>query len=81
MILYTLMVLWKKNHNFEMIKGILRYFPQTFVVLIQVSHQVGSLMDLYTTFIDLAEVSMPTDRIIDGISLRASLLNNTNVQR
>lgn len=47
----------------------------------QVSHQVGSLMDLYTTFVDFAEVAMPTDRVIDGISLRASLLNNTNVQR
>lgn len=56
------------------------YFTQT-VVLIQVSHQVGSLMDLYTTFIDFAEVGIPTDRIIDGISLRASLLNNTNLQR
>lgn len=50
-------------------------------MLIQVSHQVGSLMDMYTTFVDFAEVAMPTDRVIDGISLRASLLNNTNVQR
>lgn len=79
------MALWKKNHNFEIIKVILRYFKQTqycsVVVLIQVSHQVGSLMDMYTTFVDFAEVAMPTDRVIDGISLRASLLNNTNVQR
>ena len=38
-------------------------------------------MDLYTTFIDFAGVSIPTDRVIDGISLRTSLLNHTEVPR
>ncbi|XP_019860726.1 PREDICTED: N-acetylgalactosamine-6-sulfatase-like isoform X2 [Amphimedon queenslandica] len=35
----------------------------------QVSHQLGSLMDWYSTALDLAGISEPSDRIIDGISL------------
>ena len=37
--------------------------------LLQVSHQLGSLMDWFSTALDLAGVEKPTDRIIDGISL------------
>ncbi|ESO98213.1 hypothetical protein LOTGIDRAFT_159001 [Lottia gigantea] len=42
----------------------------------QVSHQLGSLMDLYTTIISLAGIEKPTDRIIDGIDLSATLFQN-----
>ncbi|XP_026690057.2 N-acetylgalactosamine-6-sulfatase [Ciona intestinalis] len=35
----------------------------------QVSHQVGSLMDWFATALDLASISVPKDRIIDGVSL------------
>ncbi|KAK7505807.1 hypothetical protein BaRGS_00003078 [Batillaria attramentaria] len=38
-----------------------------------VSHQLGSLMDLFTTFITLAGGKVPTDRVIDGIDLSPSL--------
>lgn len=37
--------------------------------VLQVSHQVGSLMDWFNTALDLAGVDPPKDRIIDGISL------------
>ncbi|XP_071172912.1 N-acetylgalactosamine-6-sulfatase-like [Mytilus edulis] len=47
----------------------------------KVSHQVGSLMDLYTTFIELAGGNIPTDREVDGISLKDALLNNTVTDR
>lgn len=51
------------------------------MILLQVSHQVGSLMDLYTTFIELAGGNIPTDREVDGISLKDALLNNTVTDR
>ncbi|XP_069135168.1 N-acetylgalactosamine-6-sulfatase-like [Argopecten irradians] len=47
----------------------------------QVSHQVGSTMDVFTTLLDLAGVKVPSDRAIDGISLLSSLFNNTVIQR
>ncbi|XP_062500967.1 N-acetylgalactosamine-6-sulfatase-like isoform X2 [Corticium candelabrum] len=39
----------------------------------QVSHQLGSLMDWFSTALDLAGVEAPGDKIIDGISLSATL--------
>lgn len=42
-----------------------------------VSHQLGSLMDLYTTFITLAGGTVPADRVVDGIDLSQSLFKNT----
>jgi len=47
----------------------------------QVSKQTGSLMDLFSTFLDLAGLASPTDRVIDGISLRDALLHGKNVER
>jgi N-acetylgalactosamine-6-sulfatase len=47
----------------------------------QVSHQLGSLMDMFSTALDLAGVSPPTDRIIDGISLLPLFENGTTTDR
>ncbi|XP_060066179.1 N-acetylgalactosamine-6-sulfatase-like [Ylistrum balloti] len=47
----------------------------------QISHQVGSLMDLFTTVLDLVNIKPPSDRSIDGISLKDTLFQNTEVQR
>ncbi|XP_050395801.1 N-acetylgalactosamine-6-sulfatase [Patella vulgata] len=47
----------------------------------QVSHQLGSLMDLFTTILELAGIQSPTDRIIDGISLTNTLFNNQETDR
>ncbi|GFO30087.1 N-acetylgalactosamine-6-sulfatase [Plakobranchus ocellatus] len=47
----------------------------------KVSKQVGSLMDLFTTFLDIAGIPTPSDRILDGISLKKTLLNNTHVSK
>ncbi|XP_059151238.1 N-acetylgalactosamine-6-sulfatase-like isoform X2 [Physella acuta] len=47
----------------------------------QVSHQVGSLMDFFSTFLDLAGIPAPSDRPIDGISLTSTLLNGKTTQR
>uniref|UniRef100_A0A0B6ZYD5 N-acetylgalactosamine-6-sulfatase n=1 Tax=Arion vulgaris TaxID=1028688 RepID=A0A0B6ZYD5_9EUPU len=47
----------------------------------QVSRQIGSLMDFYSTFLDLAGIQPPSDRIIDGISLKDALLYGKNTDR
>lgn len=47
----------------------------------QVSHQLGSLMDWFATAADLAEISLPTDRLYDGISLRSVLQGDPNIER
>ena len=52
-----------------------------FPTQLQVSHQLGSLMDLYTTFVRLAGQDPPTDRVVDGIDLTAALINNTRTDR
>jgi len=38
-----------------------------------VTYQVATTMDLFSTFLDFAGVPLPTDRIIDGVSLRSIL--------
>ncbi|XP_052816972.1 N-acetylgalactosamine-6-sulfatase-like isoform X1 [Mya arenaria] len=47
----------------------------------QVSHQLGSLMDLYTTLAKLAGQEPPSDRVVDGIDLSQALLQNNVVDR
>lgn len=49
----------------------------------QVSHQLGSLMDLFTTALEVGGVShlMPHDRIIDGINLLPLFTNSTLTER
>ena len=46
-----------------------------------VSHQLGSLMDWFSTALDLAGIKEPDDRIIDGISLLPLLVNGTHTDR
>ena len=47
----------------------------------QVSYQVGSLMDVFSTVLDLAGVDFPKDRKIDGQSLKETLINGTEFNR
>ncbi|XP_046328967.2 N-acetylgalactosamine-6-sulfatase-like isoform X1 [Haliotis rufescens] len=47
----------------------------------KVSHQLGSLMDLFTTLVELAGLTPPSDRIIDGISLKQTLFDNKPINR
>ena len=47
----------------------------------QVSHQLGSLMDLYTTFTNLAGGTIPSDRVVDGIDLSQALFKRTVTDR
>ena len=42
---------------------------------------IGSTMDLYTTFSEMAGVDIPTDRIVDGIDLGPVLFNNEKSMR
>ena len=37
--------------------------------------ELGSTMDLFPTFLDIANVDIPKDRLIDGLSLKNTLLN------
>ncbi|CAI8014345.1 N-acetylgalactosamine-6-sulfatase [Geodia barretti] len=46
-----------------------------------VSHQLGSMMDWFSTALDLAEIKEPDDRIIDGMSLLPILVNGTVTDR
>ena len=39
----------------------------------QVSHQLGTLMDLFTTALSLAGVKPPSNKVIDGIDLSSVL--------
>ena len=38
--------------------------------------ELGSTMDLFPTFLDIANIDIPKDRIIDGFSLKNTLLNH-----
>lgn len=47
----------------------------------QVSYQLGSLMDLFTTTLSLAGLKSPDDRVIDGIDLSPVLLQSKVIDR
>ncbi|KAL4234659.1 hypothetical protein ACF0H5_006300 [Mactra antiquata] len=47
----------------------------------QVSHQLGSLMDLYTTLASLSGQQIPTDRVVDGVDLSKVLFGNYEINR
>ena len=47
----------------------------------QVSDQLGSLMDVFATLLDVAGIARPTDRHLDGVSLASVLLNSTQFDR
>ncbi|KAJ8417801.1 hypothetical protein AAFF_G00226440 [Aldrovandia affinis] len=46
-----------------------------------VSYQLGNIMDLFTTSLALAGLTMPDDRIIDGLDLTPVLLNDSLIDR
>ncbi|KAE8608393.1 hypothetical protein XENTR_v10011492 [Xenopus tropicalis] len=47
----------------------------------QVSYQLGSIMDLFTTSLSLAGVEIPKDRAIDGIDLSPVILESEETER
>ncbi|XP_068115587.1 N-acetylgalactosamine-6-sulfatase-like [Hyperolius riggenbachi] len=47
----------------------------------QVSHQLSSIIDLFTTSLSLAGVAPPEDRTIDGIDLSPVMLENKVIDR
>ncbi|XP_033075232.1 N-acetylgalactosamine-6-sulfatase isoform X1 [Trachypithecus francoisi] len=47
----------------------------------QVSHQLGSIMDLFTTSLALAGLTPPRDRAIDGLNLLPALLQGRLMDR
>ena len=49
--------------------------------VLQVSHQLGTLMDWFSTALDLAHVKEPSDRTIDGISLLPLFYKGTITNR
>ncbi|KAG8182187.1 hypothetical protein JTE90_017138 [Oedothorax gibbosus] len=46
-----------------------------------VSHQVSTVMDLFSTTLSLAQVASPGDRIIDGLNILPSLTQGKNIER
>lgn len=47
----------------------------------QVSYQLGSVMDLFSTSLSVAGVLPPDDRVIDGLDLSPVLFNNSLLDR
>lgn len=47
----------------------------------QVSHQLGSIMDLFTTSLSLAGLKPPSDRVIDGLDLLPTMLQGQLTDR
>lgn len=47
----------------------------------QVSHQLGSIMDLFTTSLSLAGLEPPSDRVIDGLNLLPAMLQGQLMER
>lgn len=47
----------------------------------QVSHQLGSIMDLFTTSLSLAGLKPPSDRVIDGLDLLPTMLQGQMTDR
>ncbi|XP_044238260.2 N-acetylgalactosamine-6-sulfatase isoform X2 [Ursus arctos] len=47
----------------------------------QVSHQLGSIMDLFTTSLALAGLAPPSDRVIDGLDLLPAMLRGQLTDR
>lgn len=47
----------------------------------QVSHQLGSIMDLFTTSLALAGLKPPSDRVIDGLNLLPTMLQGQLMDR
>lgn len=64
-----------KHHlvRMECLKGVLHPF--------QVSHQLGSIMDLFTTSLSLAGLKPPSDRVIDGLDLLPTMLQGQMIDR
>lgn len=48
---------------------------------LQVSHQLGSIMDLFTTSLSLAGLEPPRDRAIDGLDLLPAMLQGRLTDR
>lgn len=49
--------------------------------LLQVSHQLGNVMDLFSTSLSLAGLQPPSDRQIDGIDLLPVILQGKLIDR
>ncbi|XP_055949788.1 N-acetylgalactosamine-6-sulfatase-like [Argiope bruennichi] len=47
----------------------------------QVSHQASTVMDLFSTALNLASINPPKDRIIDGMDILPSLIKGKNIDR
>ena len=43
--------------------------------ILQVSRQVGNLMDLFPTMLDIADIPLPKGVFLDGESIKGTLLN------
>lgn len=56
-------------------------FANAFLLIFQVSHQLGNVMDLFTTSLSLAGLQPPSDRQIDGIDLLPAILQGKLIDR
>lgn len=56
-------------------------FANVLLLIFQVSHQLGNVMDLFTTSLSLAGLQPPSDRQIDGIDLLPAILQGKLIDR
>lgn len=57
------------------------FLQKAFLLMFQVSHQLGNVMDLFTTSLSLAGLQPPSDRQIDGIDLLPAILQGKLIDR
>ena len=67
------------RYNYSQLQ--LKRIFHTIILLIHISHKLGSLMHWLTTTLSLTDIPIPNDRIFDGINLLPALLNNITVER
>ena len=46
-----------------------------------IQRQMGTIMDIYPTLLDVAEVALPGEHVIDGVSLRDQLVTTDSADR
>jgi len=77
----AILLLWWKTASFVWAYTESNIFANAFLLIFQVSHQLGNVMDLFTTSLSLAGLQPPSDRHIDGIDLLPAILQGKLIDR
>ena len=72
-----------RRKSFPVAESLCKHIKQYKVVILslQISHQLGTVMDLFTTAALLAGAELPKDRVLDGIDLSPALFKDRVTDR